>query len=94
MLSLAALMSDRATVTVKYRGHDFKVVFRPSDYTAELDRANVITFLAGLVDSWDLTEDGVPIPTDAASIDAKVPVPVMHAIRKAIQVEVLTSPEA
>ena len=94
MLSLETLLDDRATVEVRYRKHRFNVTFRPGAFNVELDSVGVIEFLAKLVESWDLTHEGVMVPITEAKISELIPVPVQLAIRTVIVREVMVNPEA
>lgn len=76
MPDLAALRRNSARLTFPYAGAVFEVYYRPVDVGDRTDAARramatgdmeaLYVELEHLVDSWDATDGGLPIPTTAA----------------------------
>lgn len=101
-IDLAALAANTETVPFMYGGETATATFRPSVMTTDAvqkftaDSASedeFLDFISGLLTDWDVTDGGVKVPIDRASLGA-IPLGLLRAIVQAIMGGMDTSPEA
>ena len=98
-LDLAEVATNVATATVEYGDITLSVSYRPSvatparlkamttdlsEDTEELDE--FVMFMSELLDSWDITDKGAAVGTDAAGI-SKVPMPILQKVMQTVLAE-------
>jgi hypothetical protein len=93
MPKLSALRVASRTVNVTVDGGTIAVEYRPNVYTAgflaELADQSVTEALCALLAGWDLTDDeGVALPITTETL-ADFPLPLLQAIWRGVQEDVL-----
>lgn len=94
-MDINSIKADRARGKVEYMGEEVSFQYRPAMITPEnykvmSDGQNVDelgTFFEGILASWDLTNEGQPLPITAANV-AKLPLALLRAIANFIAREV------
>ena len=103
-LDLARLAAGVAHVEIAYADELLALDYRPERVTGrtfgllaraqrsqDLDLGALYADLAGLLVSWDLTEDGVPVPTDAAGLE-RLGMTLVGAILQGLLQDAASSP--
>lgn len=94
-MDISSIQNDRAKGEVKYMDETIKFTYRPAMITPENYRVmsegqnveDLGTFFEGILASWDLLDNGQPLPITAANI-ARLPLAVLRAIANFIAREV------
>ena len=94
-MDLAQLRSASTPLVVAVDGGEIRIGFRAAVYTPRfLDELGELTLpqaLCRLLTSWDLMDDGEPVPLEEAALE-EVPMTMLRAILRAVQEAIFPNP--